>query len=306
MLTKEFTVLSPYDGLELKGVLLEPTSKKGIVQILHGMAEYKKRYEPFMRFLAARGFVVACHDHRGHGDSAKTPADYGFFGDLSGRAVVEDAVEVTKYLKSQYPDLPITLFGHSMGSMIARCYTREHDGLIDKLVLSGSPGKNPLTGMGIALEKLVRACRGGRHRSKLLAFLSTGNGDGNFKGEGKGAWLTRDKSLVARFQDDEKCGFTFTCNGFENLFKLLKRSYTKKGYKVENPQLPIFILSGADDPVLGGKKKWEQVVAFPKALGYTKVSAKLYEGMRHEVLNEIGKEEAYEDIALFIENERII
>ena len=301
MLTKEFTVLSNYDGLQIKGVLFEPSSPKGIVQILHGMVEYKKRYEPFMRFLAEQGYIAACHDHRGHGDSVNSAADYGWFGDLSGNAIVEDAVQVTRYLKSNYPNLPITLFGHSMGSMVARCYIQEHDGLIDKLILSGSPCKNPLAGMGIALEKCVRLVRGGRHRSKLLAFLSTGSGNSKFKAEGDGAWLTRDRSLIAEFHGDCKCGFVFTCNGFENLFKLLKRSYTKKGYKVENPQLPIFILSGDDDPVLGGEKKWKEVVAFSKALGYQKVSEKLYKGMRHEVLNEVGREEAYQDVLAFIE-----
>ncbi|MBR2442358.1 MAG: alpha/beta fold hydrolase [Clostridia bacterium] len=302
MTIKEFTVISSYDSLPLQGILFIPDSPKGIVQILHGMVEYKKRYEPFMRFLAENGYIAACHDHRGHGDSVLTADDYGWFGDLSANAIVEDGVEVTKYLKSQYPNLPIALFGHSMGSMVARCYIQEHDLEIDKLILSGSPCKNPLAGMGIAMEKCVRLFRGGRHRSKLLAFLSTGNGDKNFKGEGEGAWLTRDRSVVEAFHSDKKCGFVFTCNGFENLFKLLKYSYTKKRYKVFNPTLPTLIVSGEADPVLGGKKKWEQLVAFSKDLGYTSVETKLYGDMRHEILNEIGKEEVQKDILRFLEN----
>ncbi len=303
MTRKEFTVVSDYDGLSLQGVLYEPeTSPKGIVQLVHGMAEYKKRYEPFMQFLCENGYIAACHDHRGHGDTAKNPDDYGWFGDWSGNVIVEDAVQVTKYLKSAYPDLSLTLFGHSMGAMVTRCYLREHDELLEKAIICGSPSKNPLAGMGIAVEKCIRFFRGGRHRSKMLAFLSTGNGDGNFPGEGKGAWLTRDRSAVERFHGDPKCGYCFTCNGFENLFKLLKRSFTKKGHALRNPALPILCVSGSDDPVLGGKKKWRKTVDFLKEVGYERVRDKLYEGMRHEILNEVGKEEVYSDLLSFIEN----
>ncbi len=304
MTEKQFTVISEYDGLPLQGILLEPaTPLKGIVQIVHGMAEYKKRYEPFMRFLCENGYVAACHDHRGHGDTAQSPEDLGWFGDLSGNAIVEDAVQVTQYLKSLYPSLPVILFGHSMGAMVTRCYLREHDKLLDKAIICGSPSKNPLAGMGIVLEKCIRLFCGGRHRSKLLAYLSTGNGDGNFPGEGKGAWLTRDRNVTERFRSDPKCGYCFTCNGFENLFKLLKRSFTKKGHSLQNPALPVLCVSGSEDPVLGGKKKWRKTVDFLKEVGYTNVQDKLYEGMRHEILNELGREEVYSDLLQFIEND---
>ena len=118
MTTENFTVESLYDGLSLSCTAYLPEGEaKGIFQIVHGMCEYKERYDGFMRYLAENGFIAAAHDHRGHGRSVKTEADLGWFGDKRGRAVVEDAVQITRKLKEKYPSLPVTLFGHSMGSV---------------------------------------------------------------------------------------------------------------------------------------------------------------------------------------------
>ena len=302
MIKKEFTVVSDYDGLPLKGVLYESeNSPKGIVQLVHGMCEYKKRYLPFMEFLAQNGYVAACYDHRGHGESILAEADRGWFRDFHGKAVVEDCVQVTKYLKSLYPDLPVTLLGHSMGSMVVRCYLREHDDLIDKLIVSGSPSSNPLAGVAVVLAKTVRLFRGQRHRSKMLSFLATGKGSKAFQKSGKGSWLTHDEEVAKAYYSDPACGFIFTVNGFENLFNLMKFTYKKRGYQVKNPDLPIHFISGADDAVLVNAEKWEQSVDFLRKVGYKRVTGKLYPDFRHEVLNEIGKEAAYADVLAFME-----
>ena len=268
------------------------------------MCEHKERYVDFMRFLCKHGYVVACHDHRGHGDSVKTSDDLGYFGDYDGKAVVDDAVLITRYLKERFPDLPLTLFGHSMGSMVVRCYLRENDTLVDKLIVSGSPAKNPLAGVAIGLEKCIRLCKGARHRSKLLAYLSTGKGDKNFPGEGKGAWLNQNRENVQAYLKNPKSNYKFTCNGFENLFKLMRRTYQKKGYLVQNPQLPIHFVSGSDDAVMISEKKWRQGMRFLQDVGYQKVTGKLYTGLRHEILNEIENQEVYADLLAFIEGIR--
>ena len=299
---KEFTVTSDFDGLVLKGIVFEPEMQpKGIVQIAHGMCEYKKRYEPFMEFLCSQGYVAACHDHRGHGESVEKEEDLGWFRDFHGKAVVEDCVQVTKYLREAYPNLPVILMGHSMGSMIVRCYLRAHDDLIDKLIVSGSPCNNPLAGTAVVLAKTLRLFRGQRHRSKMLSYLSTGKGSAEFAKSGKGSWLTRDPAIAEAFASDPKCSYRFTVNGFENLFNLMKYTYKKRGYQVTNPTLPIHFVSGSEDAVLGGEANWKQVVAFIRNVGYQNVSGKLYDGMRHEVLNEIGKEEVYQDLIQFIQ-----
>ncbi len=302
MKKKNFTLQSAYDNLPLAGVIFVPSeTPKGIVQLVHGMAEHKGRYAEFMEFLATNGYVAVCHDHRGHGESMATEADKGWFGDYSGRAVVEDTVAVTKYIKEAYPNLPLTLLGHSMGSLIVRNYIQEHDDLCDKLIVCGSPSANPLAGTAIFLEKTIRLFCGARRRSKLLKYLSTGAGAKKFHADGKNGWLSRNKESVAAFDGDEKCGFIFTCNGYENLFKLLKGTYAKKRYEVKNPCLPIHFVAGGEDPVIVSDLKWLKAIEFLRARGYLEVTGRLYEGMRHEILNEIGRDEVYNDLLAFIE-----
>ena len=302
MIKKEFTVVSDFDGLELKGILFEPDqTPKGIVQVVHGMCEYKEYYENIMQFFAKNGYIAACHDHRGHGDSVKSEEDLGWFHDKNGKAIVEDCAQVTKYLRSEYPKLPLTLFGHSMGSMVVRCYIREHDDLIDKLIVCGSPSSNPLAGVAVFLAKGVGFFCGERHRSTLLKQLSTGKAGDDFEKAGKGSWLTRDQRLADKKKADPRCEFTFTCNGFENLFNLMKYTYKKRGYKVQNPALPIHFVAGSEDLVIVDELKWFKAIEFLRGVGYENVSGKLYEGMRHELHNEFGKEEFHRDLLKFIE-----
>ncbi len=302
MVKEKFTVCSSYDELPLSALLIAPEKEaKGIVQLVHGMAEHKERYEELMTFLAQNGYVCVIHDHRGHGESLRSKEDRGFMGDYDGKAIVEDVVLVSEYVKKQYPNLPLILFGHSMGSLIVRCYAQTHDELLSKLIVCGSPSKNPLAGVAVGLEKCIRFFCGARHRSKLLAFLSTGKGDKQFPGEGDHAWLSRNRENVEEYLADEGCGFRFTCNGYENLFKLLKNTYQKKRYEVKNPSLSISFIAGEKDPVIVSPKAWSAAVEFMKTVGYENVSGKLYKDMRHEIHNELGREEVYEDILAFIE-----
>ena len=304
MRIQSFTVISAYDNLALACVAYEPeSSPKGVFQIVHGMCERKERYDKFMRFLAEHGFVAVAHDHRGHGASVVSDADLGWFRDRKAVAIVEDAVQVTRVAKERYPGLPVVLFGHSMGSMIVRCYLQKHDAEIDKLVVCGSPSKNSLAGAGLALAKSIALTRGERYRSPMLAQLSTGNGDKKFPGEGRACWLTRDRSVTDAYNADPKCNFIFTCNGYENLFRLMQSTYNAGKYEVRNPSLPILFVSGSDDAVLISEEKWFASQQFLRDVGYRNVSGKLYHQMRHEILNEIGKEEVYADLLAFAEKD---
>ncbi len=303
MTTKHFTLPSAYDNLPLAGYIFLPEgAPKGIVQFVHGMAEHKGRYEDVCAFFAEKGYIALCHDHRGHGDSIEKIEDLGWFGDSTAKAVVDDTVAVSRYIKGEYPDLPLTLLGHSMGSMIVRCYIQTEDSLCDKLVVCGSPSRNGLAGVAIALTKTIALFRGKRHRSKLLKYLSTGKGAKRFAAEGRGGWLSTNRANIEKYILDEKCGYRFTCNGNENLFRLMKNTYKKKAYKVKNPALPIHFIAGGDDPVIVNEGKWLEAIEFLKKVGYQKVSGKLYKGMRHEILNEIGREEVYDDLLKFVED----
>ena len=322
MKKREFTLHSAYDHLSLSCAEYLPQTEeaeekiaeeagktgacaaqkiKGVVQLVHGMCEYKERYEPFAKFLTDNGYIVFSHDHRGHGNSVKSAEDLGWFGDKKGEAIVDDVAMVTDEIRRRYPALPLTLFGHSMGSLVVRAYLKKYEEEVDKLVVCGSPSKNALAGAGIVLNGMISAFKGARHRSALMAKLSTGDGDENFPDEGKNAWLTRDKAVVEKYNADDKCNFVFTCNGFSNLLRLVKNVYKKKNYPVKKPDLPVFFIAGGDDPVIINKEKWRQAHDFLKQAGYKNVTGKLYEGMRHEILNETGKEEVYRDVLDFLQ-----
>lgn len=307
MIKEEFTLKSAYDGLDISCAAYFPDENaetaKGVVQLVHGMCEYKERYENFAEFLTDHGYIVFSHDHRGHGKSVKNEEDLGYFGDKKGRAIVDDTAIVTDEIKKRYPDLPLTLFGHSMGSLVVRAYLKKYEGEIDKLIVCGSPSKNSLAGTGLFLNGIISAFKGERHRSGTMAKASTGGGDDEFPNEGRNAWLTRDEAVVEKYNADPKCNFTFTCNGFSNLLHLVKETY-KNNYPVSCPDLPIFFIAGGDDPVIQNAEKWEKAQEFLRKAGYKNVSGKLYEGMRHEILNEIGKEEVYADVLKFIEESR--
>lgn len=306
MQKREFTLQSNYDNLALscaeytaEGVT--QTNAKGVVQIVHGMCEYKERYEGFIDYLTQNGYIVFAHDHRGHGGSVTANENLGYFGDKKGEAIVDDAALVTDEIRRLYPGLSVTLFGHSMGSLVVRAYIQKYEEKIDKLIVCGSPSKNSLAGFGLMLNGVISAFRGKKYRSRLMANASTGGGDDKFPGEGKNAWLTRDKTVVEKYNADEKCNFVFSCNGFSNLLHLVKNAYKKKKYPAKHSDLPIFFMAGADDPVIGSEKKWLAAQQFLRDVGYKNVTGKLYPKMRHEILNELGKEEVYADALAFIE-----
>lgn len=306
MQKREFTLQSKYDNLALscaeyaaEGVT--QTNARGVVQIVHGMCEYKERYEGFIDYLTQNGYIVFAHDHRGHGGSVTANENLGYFGDKKGEAIVDDAALVTDEIRRLYPGLSVTLFGHSMGSLVVRAYIQKYEEKIDKLIVCGSPSKNSLAGFGLMLNGVISAFRGKKYRSRLMANASTGGGDDKFPGEGKNAWLTRDKTVVEKYNADEKCNFVFSCNGFSNLLHLVKNAYKKKKYPAKHSDLPIFFMAGADDPVIGNEKKWLAAQQFLRDVGYKNVTGKMYPKMRHEILNELGKEEVYADALAFIE-----
>ena len=129
---KTVYLTSKQDGLKLHVLLMEPEEEpKGIVQIVHGMAEHKERYEPFMEMLCKQGYISIIHDHRGHGKSIRAKEDLGYFYDESGKAIVEDVHQITQWAKDRYGEMPYHLFGHSMGSLVVRCYLKKYDNELD-------------------------------------------------------------------------------------------------------------------------------------------------------------------------------
>ena len=299
--TEIFHLLSEADGTALEGTIVYPDqAPKGIVQISHGMAEYRGRYLPFLEFLADAGYLGVIHDHRGHGSSAASPRELGYFGKAGWRGAVADLSLVTSYLQNRNPGLPVYLFAHSMGTMIARIFLKDHDAQIQKLVLCGPPTQNRMAGLGIFLTRLLTAFCGAHHRSAFLQLLSFAGYAK--KGESKTAWICSNPETVRAYDAHPLCGFTFTLNGFEALFSLMQQCFSKKGWHMRHKDLPILLMAGSDDPVIQSEAAFASAARFLQQRGYQDVSQKLYPGLRHELLNERGNRAIYEDILSFIES----
>lgn len=295
---KSLKLKASADDLSLAVLVSEPEgSPKGVFQIVHGMCEHKERYVPFMEYLSAHGYVCVIHDHRGHGESVKTPDDLGFMYKGGWRAMVEDVRVVSDWAKSQYPSLKHILLGHSMGSMVVRSFTKRYDGTIDTLFVCGCPSDNPAKSAGKFLADCFALFAGGHSRPKILQKLSFGSFNAPFAQEGYPvAWVCSDKQTLEEYHSDPLCMFQFTANGFSNLTALMKDCYSRKGWKVINPELPVHFISGAEDPCLVSEKAIGKAVDLMKQVGYKNTDLKLYEGMRHEILNETGKRQVWDDI----------
>ena len=282
--------------------VIAPEKPQAAVVLVHGMAEHKKRYFPFMTWLSEQGFACVITDLRGHG--ADVPADdLGYFGKKGNELLVEDTLEVVRWTKSRYPGLKVFLFGHSMGSLIVRCFAKKYDAQIDGLAVCGSPSKNSAAGSGIILTQLICLFKGKRYRSPLLEKLSTGAYEKKFAAEGlTNAWLSTNKANVQAYNNDPLCGFRFTANGYQGLMRLMQDTYDPDDWTVANPALPVHFIAGSDDPCIGSIKQFSQAVSFFRSRGYRTVTSKIYPGMRHEILNELGKEEVWRDVAAILKS----
>ncbi len=297
MKREEITIRSNCDGLDLGVSIRIPEHPTGILQLVHGMAEHRERYHDFMDYCAEHGLVVIIHDHRGHGASVKSKEDFGYFGKDGVENIVQDVHQLTEYVRGRFPRLPLTLFGHSMGSLVVRCYIQEYDRDIDGLIVCGSPSYQVGARVGILIAKLMQVFKGEKHRSNFVNNVAFASNMKKFKHEGNpNAWVVSDPAVLAAYDADERDGFIFTLNGFETLFKLMQRAYSKKGWAMQNPNLPVLFIAGEDDPCIIDEKHLQKAVEFLRQRGYHHVSSKLYPHMRHEILNEIGKAEVWRDV----------
>lgn len=304
MRKKVFKIYSAFDGLELEILAVMPdeeTPVKGAVQFSHGMCENKERYEPLMEYLCERGFACVIHDHRGHGNSVKSPEDLGYIYDGGAESMVRDLYQITKMMKRHWKNVPLIMIAHSMGTLVARSYLKQYDQELDLLILSGAPAKNHALVAGKIIAAAEKLFLGGRHRSKLLETLSFAPFVKKFQKEGsRSAWCCSDPEVVKAYDESSLCGFTFTADAYLALFGLMKRTYSYLGWQCSRPELPILFLSGADDPCMHNVRGFKYELDHLRRQGYWNIRGKLYPGLRHEIFNEKGKEEIYQDIYHYI------
>ena len=300
---ESFSFLSSDQKTTLAAYRIIPEKPKAMVQISHGMCEYFLRYEGFAAFLAEAGFLVFGHDHLGHGNSVKSADDLGFTAEGGGAdLLVKDVISLSQKMKEEYPELPLILFGHSMGSFIAREVLSRRGELYHAAVICGTGGPDTPAAAGKLLASLLMKMKGERHRSNLLKKIAFAGYNKKFeKSCDPNAWLTRDGAVVEKYNADPMCAYVFTLRAYHDLFTLVDW-VSKKDHATHLPKsLPVLVVSGEEDPVgawgIGVKKVCDRF----KDAGMKDVTLKLYPNMRHEILNEIEKEQVWSDLLAWME-----
>lgn len=271
---------------------------KGIVQISHGMCEYVFRYNDFANFLCDHGFIVCGNDHLGHGASVLPGDPMGFFDYEGGHNLLSQDLKIlTDIMKARYGNLPYFLLGHSMGSFVARDYMSKFAFGLDGVILSGTAGPNPLIDLGISIAESQISSKGPKAKSaKLDKLFFSGYNKRIRTPRTKFDWLSRDEEAVEKYMQDPWCGFLFTTTGFRDEATLLKKVNHSLWAKTIPVTLPVFIFSGDQDPVGGYGKGVAKVYRQLLRAGVKDVTLKLYEGGRHEMLNETNRQEVYMDV----------
>ncbi len=296
---KEFNFTSEADGLNISAVIAVPSGEKsGIVHIIHGMCEYKERYFDFMDYLASEGFISVIADNRGHGKSICSEDDLGFMYKDGADNLVADVAQLNRIVRGAYPGMPVFMIGHSMGSLAARCFLKEHDRDVDGVIVLGCPCFSAFSSFARTVNSSISQKLGSRYRSEKISGIVENMFNRQFSSENLAhSWICSDPSVVANFNADPMCNFIYTLNGYESLLILFKDTYTKRGWKVENPHLPLRFISGKDDPCMLSEAKFMKALGLLEKIGYENISHRIFDGMRHEVLNEKNNLVVYKDIA---------
>lgn len=274
---------------------------KAVVQISHGMAEHSLRYDDFAKFLNKHGFIVYANDHRGHGKTS--PDELGYMGEGDAfNLILENVNDLTTIIKKENPDLPVYLLGHSMGSFISLRYSQLYGNNIDGLILSGSNGNQKfIFKIGEIIAKREMDKYGPKAKGYKMEKLSFGAFNGYFKpNKTNFDWLTRDENIVNQFIADPLCGNAHSNSYYYYLLKGLRTNHKKENLEKIPKNLPILIVSGEADPVglmgKGVKRLYNSLVE----IGINSVYIKLYKNARHEILNELNKDEVFDDILKFL------
>lgn len=277
---------------------------RGIVQIVHGMAEYVERYEEFAEYLTNRGYVVTGEDHMGHGKSVGSGNAFGYFCEEDPATIlVKDVHRLTEMTRELYPGVPYVMVGHSMGSFITRNYMCDYGSELNGVIILGTGMQSPLllrvSKLVAALQKLVL---GSHHISRLINKTGFGSYNREIANpETEFDWLTRDEEKVREYIEDPMCGFVFTVNGFSALFELISRQYCDAHLERIPKELPVLMLSGLADPVGEYGKGVRRAYESLKNKGLQRIDMKLYQGARHELLNETNRVEVMSDMKQWIE-----
>ncbi len=311
MKKEEFYFDSRDNDTKLHAVRWMPDSENvaGIVQIVHGMAEYVERYEELAAYLTDRNFVVTGEDHLGHGKSVPEGGQQGYFCEQDpATVVVRDVHRLKKMTQELYPGVPYFILGHSMGSFITRNYICRYGTGIDGALILGTGMQS--AGLLLASKTVAAiegAFRGQRHVSRMMDKAAFGAYNRRIAEKRTDYdWLSRDEERVDAYIADPDCGFVFTVNGFKTLFELISRAKKPENLRKIPAELPIFMASGAEDPVGNYGNGVEKAYRSLQGVGVRDLTLKLYPEDRHELMNEPDREQVMADIAEWLTKHLVI
>lgn len=298
-------LLEMSDGAILDTYTLRPLGiPLGHIYLVHGMAEHIGRYEAVMNQLAEAGYIVTGFNQRGHGQRALDQDQLGDFGDgVTFDRLVEDVLEVIAVLNEENPNLPRILFGHSMGSFVARRFSQKYGAYIDALICSGTAGKPGLTRVGGSLLASTLSIKDGPDApSDLLDSIGFGGYNRKIENpETKFDWLSTDRQTVQNYIEDPLSGAVSSNRFFKILFDGLKKISTASAYKTVPKHLPILLFAGTEDPVGNmGSGIFEAAEMYSEA-GVKNVTVHLLEGVRHESLQGSSREPVLQMMMQWVE-----
>ena len=292
--------LTARDGYRLALRIYEANEPKAVVKCIHGMEEYQDRYQPFAEYLQAAGYTVVTADMRGHGPTAPM---LSHIADRDGHLrLLEDEEVILEEIHERWAGVPVILFAHSMGTIIARVLLQKRSRDFHKVVLSGYPNPNSAAGAGILLTGLLSSVKGAKGYSRMVDNMVLGP----FSKAVPDAktpldWLSVNPENVERYREDPLCGVRFTLGSYSALFNLIKMMGDAGKYEEVWKELPILLISGREDPCTGGEKGRGNSEAVLRKAGFRELEIVTLDGMRHEILNENGREEVYRKILEFME-----
>ncbi len=304
---KHFSFQSNNGKTAIHGVKWMPENGecRAILQIVHGMVEYIERYRPFAEYLTQQGILVVGHDHLGHGASVNREEEWGYFAEEPSNMLVADIHKLRVKMQKEYPSVPYFMLGHSMGSYMLRKYLCIHHRNLAGAVIMGTGYVPDATlRFGLGLCKIVAGLRGWDYRSKFLQSLAYGRPYRKYDLYGKNyenSWLTKDVEIVKNYYADPRCTFLFTANGYYGLMEAILYDNQKKNVGKVPKELPLFIVSGAKDPVGDFGRGVKKVCQMYQEAGIRDLTCKLYEDDRHEILNETDRLQVYADICRWIQ-----
>ena len=297
---QEFYYPSGDGQTKIHGIVWRPeTDVKAVLQICHGMVEYIDRYNDFAQYLAERGVCVVGHDHLGHGKSVQSEEHLGFFHESHGnKYVITDIHRLRRMTEKDYAGVPYFMMGHSMGSFLLRQYlTMRVEGLAGAIIMGTGYMPHGLLAAGQMVCRTIAAVKGWQYRSEFMNQLGMGGYNKQFEpSESTKDWITSDEEMRKKYEADPLCSFTFTVNGYYQMFEGMK-VLTKKNAMDKIPgSLPVLFVSGAEDPVGSNGEGVARVFRKYEKAGIQDVKMKLYPKGRHEILNESNREQVYEDL----------